>query len=61
LAAAPWDPLEETEWAESQDATYAPLVTLPNRRTEELPLESRPGLDLLRSARRAGLDAQIQK
>ncbi|MEA3144218.1 MAG: hypothetical protein QOG31_1542 [Thermoplasmata archaeon] len=65
LASAPWDPLEESEWNDSQDATYAPLVTLPNRRTEEMPLldRSRSGVDLLRAerSRRAGLDAQIQK
>jgi hypothetical protein len=62
LASAPWDPLEESEWHDSQDASYAPLVTLPNRRTEELPVldRSRSSVDLLRSARRSGLDPQLQ-
>jgi hypothetical protein len=61
LASAPWDPLEESEWAESQEEAYAPLVTLPNRRTEVPPLDgSRPSVELVRSARRAGLDARVQ-
>lgn len=64
LAAAPWEPLEESEWTEAQGASYAPLVTLPNRRLEEpavVPTHPR-GLDLLRAerARRAALDPQAQ-
>ncbi|HEX2065852.1 MAG TPA: helix-turn-helix domain-containing protein [Candidatus Thermoplasmatota archaeon] len=62
LASAPWDPLEESEWNEAQEATYAPLVTLPNRRTDvEPPLLGRTGVDLVRAerARRAGLDPQV--
>jgi hypothetical protein len=64
LASAPWDPLEESEWGEAQDASYTPLVTLPGR-----PLEAPPrvadhtrGVDLVRAerARRASLDPQVQ-
>jgi hypothetical protein len=53
LASAPWDPLEETEWNDSQDASYAPLVTLPNRRVEEAVAaeRGRPAVDLVRSQR----------
>ena len=52
LASAPWDPLEESEWNESQDASYAPLVTLPNRRVEEAAATERNApVDLLRTSR----------
>jgi hypothetical protein len=67
LASAPWEPLEESEWNEAQDAAYAPLVTLPNRRTQEpMPLLDRgqQAVDLLRAerARRAAasVDPQVQ-
>jgi hypothetical protein len=53
LASAPWDPLEETEWNDSQDASYQPLVTLPNRRLEDDVVldNTRAGVDLVRSQR----------